>query len=322
MKIYLALAASLGLLQLFVMGGDALAQGQRCDAPIGAPGCADAINGSCPTCRPRTCQPPYSAPPPQGAPPPEQAPPLGFFQAPPPTGTVQGASESNSVRGAEITFPEIKLRMPSIHFPHWVKHRTHARMITEAGVAPFVEGQNVAMGWSAQPTPPLGAPPPNQGAPPPRQGTPPPCTSPVPSQGYAPPCMQPSGQGAPRCDDQALLRLEALEAEREALQAKLATLQHALQHVAAADSAPAMNQVRTSQAMPAQPLRQPLPPPDDGARRQQPRYDAEPASYSATATSRVIVEPRMLIVEPTARQPIREPRPPSARITGLRSDRR
>jgi hypothetical protein len=118
------------------------------------------------------------------------------------------------------------------------------------------------------------------------------------------------------------MRLEALEAERGALQAKLATLQHALQHVAATDSAPAMNQVRASQAMPAQPLRQPLPPPDDGARRPRARYDAEPASYAQTVAPHVIFEPRMLIVEPTARQPIREPRPPSARITGVRSDRR
>ena len=68
-----------------------------------------------------------------------------MFVAPPATGTVIGASEGVGVQGMEITFPEARLRLPSLSFPTFFRSRTNARMMTEGGAAPYVAGYPAAI---------------------------------------------------------------------------------------------------------------------------------------------------------------------------------
>jgi hypothetical protein len=67
----------------------------------------------------------------------------GVFVQPPPTGTVQGPVESTTVEGATITFPEVRMRFPSIRFPSVSRSRQNARMILDQQAAPYVEGPTV-----------------------------------------------------------------------------------------------------------------------------------------------------------------------------------
>lgn len=291
--------------------GDQCGAGFSCTQPAGAypPNCTS-------PCRP-----------PQGFTPPPQQPqqPAGFFQAPPTTGTVQGAMERSGVQGAEITFPELRLRMPTIKFPTAFRQRTNAHMITEGGVAPFIQAQNLSMGLSANPTFPQGVTPP-QGVPTPQRtpfgGPPqPPCDQAVPYQGTPGSCTNPAMTQAPPADDRLAARLAALDSERHALEQRLVLLQSALQQAsmnqanqAAVGLAPALPQptyANPAGAAAAQPLR---PPVQHGAQAGRDAYQAQPVNY--------IVEPARF-PEPgrlpaAAGHVIREPAAPTARISGLR----
>jgi hypothetical protein len=278
-----------------------------CNEACAAPGSSCARPVSCgdePSCN-QPCRPCQGVPPPQGQPP------LGFFQAPPPMGTVIGPSEGAGYQGAEITFPEMRLRFPTIHFPAHFRTRTSARMVTERGVAPYVEGQSVSMGVTAQP---VWSQPPTQGLTPPQppgQGLPPPCDRPVPSQG-----------APPACDTRASARLDALEQEKRELELRLTNLRHALSQVSAVTSIgndyglaapigqgpPAAGEA-TPNLRPFQygpPIRAPLPAVGDGARRLGPPAYVEPAAYLA--------EPARLL---SAENVIRQPVTPGGRITGM-----
>ncbi|MCA9222219.1 MAG: hypothetical protein KDA71_17945 [Planctomycetales bacterium] len=70
----------------------------------------------------------------------------GFFQAGPRVGVSEGATTTTGVRGGGITFPEMHLRLPTIHLPCLVKYRHHAKMRVEASDAPWVSTgfENVA----------------------------------------------------------------------------------------------------------------------------------------------------------------------------------
>jgi hypothetical protein len=104
-----------------------------CAAP--APGCAVPAP-PCDRCRPPVCAPP----PAEGV----QAA-AGMFVTPPPSGTVVGAAQSVGVQGMELTFPETRLRLPSLSLPAFFRSRSNARMVLDAGHAPLVQGQAAAM---------------------------------------------------------------------------------------------------------------------------------------------------------------------------------
>jgi hypothetical protein len=298
---------------LFVLAGinltsaTAATAGDDCAA---SPGCTQAVGCQnscpCPTCN-NPCRPTQGAPPPVGAPPPTQSP-LGFFQSPPPTGAVVGPSEASGVQGAEITFPELRLRLPSIKLPSHFRSRTNAHMVTEAGVAPYVQPQGVALGVSVHPTLPQGAPPPSQGAPPPGAGAPPPpCDRPVPCQGA------PSA-----CDTRVSARLYELEQEKRELEWRLLNLRQALNQVTAAPPGNRQDLLRQMPPpapgnYPAAPYAEPIRPPqasvDRGPGRDSTVFDTRPVNY--------IVEPQRL----PADQVIQQPAEPVGRITGFRAGR-
>jgi len=68
-----------------------------------------------------------------------------MFVTPPPSGTVVGAAQSVGVQGMELTFPETRLRLPSLSLPAFFHSRSNARMVLDAGHAPLVQGQAAAM---------------------------------------------------------------------------------------------------------------------------------------------------------------------------------
>jgi len=216
-------------------------------------------------------------------------------------GAVVGPSEASGVQGAEITFPELRLRLPSIRLPTHYRMRTGAHMVTEGGVAPYVQPQGVSMGVSLHPTFPQGAPPPTQGAPPPTQGAPPPCDRPVPTQG-----------GPPACDTRVSARLDELEQEKRELEWRLSNLQQALSAATPGNQPNWQRQVpplAPANYAPA-PYAQPIRPPQAAAPpRASAAYETRPVNY--------IVEPGYLPADHFLQQPVE----PSGRITGFRAAR-
>ena len=105
-------------------------------------------------CKP-PCKPPCNQPPPQQMPMYYQPP--GVFVQPPASGTVQGPVESTTVQGAELSFPEMRLRMPSLKMPSISKTRQNARMLLDQAVAPFQESPAMPLGPAA-PAAPVAAP--------------------------------------------------------------------------------------------------------------------------------------------------------------------
>ncbi|MGE0757403.1 MAG: hypothetical protein AB7O38_10295 [Pirellulaceae bacterium] len=62
----------------------------------------------------------------------------GFFQAPPQTGSFQGASRSWGISGGAIVFPEWRLRLPYVELPALSRTRESARMRIHAAEAPWI----------------------------------------------------------------------------------------------------------------------------------------------------------------------------------------
>ncbi|WP_254513649.1 hypothetical protein [Anatilimnocola floriformis] len=82
----------------------------------------------------------------------------GVFVQPPATGTVQGPIEQTTVEGAELSFPELRLRMPSLRMPTVSRSRQNARMVLDQAHAPFVESPPVAAMPAAPAAAPMAAP--------------------------------------------------------------------------------------------------------------------------------------------------------------------
>lgn len=62
----------------------------------------------------------------------------GFYQAPPRSGAVQGATRMAGLNFGAITLPEIRLRLPSVELPSRYRARQGARMRIDAADAPWV----------------------------------------------------------------------------------------------------------------------------------------------------------------------------------------
>lgn len=62
----------------------------------------------------------------------------GFYQAPPRTGAVQGATRSLGVSLGGITIPEMRLRLPSLELPCCFRSQQSARMMIDSAQAPWV----------------------------------------------------------------------------------------------------------------------------------------------------------------------------------------
>lgn len=188
------------------------------------------------------CQPPQNAPrPPQNAP---QNQPPGAFVAPPQSGVVQGASQGYGVRGMELEFPALRLRMPTLHFPSMFATRDNPRMLLDAAHAPYVQGN-----FAAFPTlPAYGGQP--------QQSPQPPSRSPEPEREpeYNPPMQSP--RQAPSC--QATSAMPLPSAERLAIEERLRALEETERRLAVQ-----MQQLiqvqRQLAAMEAQRLQQPQP---------------------------------------------------------------
>ena len=94
-------------------------------------------------CGPKEGPPvPKEGPPaPKEGPPPEEQVELeetGVFVAPPRTGATRGAINRTGIEGMSITFPQLRLSMPSIELPCRYHGRSEARMMIDAAEAPYV----------------------------------------------------------------------------------------------------------------------------------------------------------------------------------------
>jgi hypothetical protein len=122
---------------------------------------------------------------------------------------VQGASQGYGVRGMELEFPALRLRMPTLHFPSMFATRDNPRMILDSANAPYVQGN-----FAAFPTlPAYGGQP--------QQAPQPPARSPEPQREpeYNPP------QQAPRPSCQATSAMPFPSAERLAIEDRLRALE-------------------------------------------------------------------------------------------------
>lgn len=63
----------------------------------------------------------------------------GGYQAPPPTGAMQGPFRELGISGGEIELPAIKLRLPRLRLPALSTFLTAPQMHTEGGIAPMVQ---------------------------------------------------------------------------------------------------------------------------------------------------------------------------------------
>ena len=100
---------------------------------VGPPACAGRQS-----CCPPTCQPPENPTPKEGPPENPVIPrETGNYVAPPRSGVARGATNFRGFDFGTITFPEIRLRMPSIEFPHCFHARSNAHMRVESTVAPW-----------------------------------------------------------------------------------------------------------------------------------------------------------------------------------------
>lgn len=70
--------------------------------------------------------------------------PPGTFAQPPATGTVRGPVDQVGVEGAELRFPEISLRLPSLRLPAFSRFRQEARMDIDSARAPYTPSAPIA----------------------------------------------------------------------------------------------------------------------------------------------------------------------------------
>lgn len=115
--------------------------------PPAVPNCGCGNPYGCPNCNPN-CRPPCNppGPPKEGPPgPPKEGPPempnqpveTGVYLAPPRSGVMRGPMSFRGVEGASITFPELRLKLPSIQLPSCFHDRSGARMTIDSAVAPW-----------------------------------------------------------------------------------------------------------------------------------------------------------------------------------------
>jgi hypothetical protein len=124
--------------------------------PPAAPNCACGNPYGCPNCNPN-CRPPCSPPGPPKEGPPKEGPPelpnqpveTGVYLAPPRSGVTRGPVTYRGVEGASITFPELKLKFPSIRLPSCFHDHSGARMTIDSAVAPW-ESHGYANAYAAQ----------------------------------------------------------------------------------------------------------------------------------------------------------------------------
>ncbi len=140
---------------------DAAAPQPTCAAPTVCLGGGLCQNPACTRCRlfqprPQPCQvpPPCGGPcegkdrggPPSPTPRPGPEQPAeqyttretGFYQAPPRSGALQGATNSLGMSLGGLTIPELRFRLPSIELPNLYRSRQGARMLVEPAQAPWV----------------------------------------------------------------------------------------------------------------------------------------------------------------------------------------
>lgn len=104
--------------------------------------------GPCPTCKP-PCPGEEERAPGQ----PESAPgvrEVGAYVAPPRVGSMRAAGLRRGIEGGAITFPEIRLKLPSLELPSLYRSRSQARMEIESAVAPWESHGFVATGGAAE----------------------------------------------------------------------------------------------------------------------------------------------------------------------------
>lgn len=318
------------------------------------PNCA-APQPNCAKPAPNCAQPESNCPPKNPCPPPSEAPPqamlapqpMGAFVQPPATGEVRGPVYSTEVQGATITFPELRLRMPSIRMPSLAKYRSDSRMEMAPANAPYVQQPVAAPMMAAAPyaapmaaAPMMAAPYAAPYAPP--YATPlmaPPYYAPPAAPPQQPPAAPPSAPPAApyRAPDCAAVnnaaaaldpleeKLRRIEAAERRLQAQVEELHRCLKQLPAnGQNAPAGEPLKSSRiplrpigpvghsgnednSLPASP---PQPPPDLG---RQPRFAPAPTGTPYPAQPAAHYQ-----AAPTASQVIREPGQPRALITGVR----
>jgi len=62
----------------------------------------------------------------------------GVYVAPPRVGSMQAPTRRSGIEGMSITFPSLRLSLPSIHFPHCTHSYSEAKMIINEAEAPYV----------------------------------------------------------------------------------------------------------------------------------------------------------------------------------------
>ena len=82
----------------------------------------------------------------------------GGYQAPPPTGALQGATRQLGISGGEIELPAIRLRLPRIRLPAFSLFVTPPQMEMERAVAPLVQQVQEQVSVPAPRTEPFTAP--------------------------------------------------------------------------------------------------------------------------------------------------------------------
>jgi len=327
MRVILAVAC---LAMSSAVGNTAEVWGPLCAEPTYAP----------PTCAQEpSCEVPQRMEQPRQPPTPQQqqmpvAASQGVFVQPPASGVVRGPVEQRGVEGMSITFHGATLRFPSIQFPAFSRSRTGARMDIAAAAAPYVEGVPTAaalapmtmaspMMMAPQAQVPLQTPmqpqaqsPPSQT---PRQESPPQCYPPRP-----PGCEAPQApMRSPGCDayysKQAALeeKLRAIEMAERRLAAQVAQLQQLTQNRATAEQHQPQNigpPMTTNQPAGFVPASGGLRAAGNIYQGRMPANAVTPVQYIEPAT----LPPEMGIIrEPMS--PIREPSPPRAQITAVRS---
>lgn len=183
----------------------------------------------------------------------------GMFVQPPPSGTVQGPVEQTTVEGAEVTFPELRMRMPSLRFPSVSRSRQNARMLMDQQFAPYVESPPVAAMPAAPAAAPIAAP----------------MAAPAqPMMAAAPQMQMMMAPAAPQ--------MQMMMAPAPQTQMMMVPVQMAPQQYYVPQQAPV--QQPTPQQTPVQPLQAPQPEPDYSPRPQcQPQPTCDARGYPLTA---------------------------------------
>lgn len=235
----------------------------------------------------------------------------GAYIAPPRSGSTRGATNYRGLDGGSLTFPELRLRLPSIELPACFRSRSAARMHIDSAVAPWESHGYVQTGATAGDAALLQ-----------RIAA---LEEELKNRGSAPRGAEASDHAAKAreaAEDYAkkLQEYEDLLKRCEEEQQRLREcIQNCLeQHQGRERGERPIQRMSPRQAPTQAPDDKPIGPPpvptESRFRRTPPlEFQAAPASYTAEPIQR---EPPRLISEP---RPIREPKAPSARIIGVRA---